>query len=246
MPFYRHSHPVIGHNNEPTQNHVQPQVNQVDPGQFQPVVYSDNLLKQHAALWRRRARENPQAPPQPQTPITVPPGRQSHSHIRALLLAKQQKNVPHQQPSPSCPLPNNQVGMPAMQKPVPAPLATTATPQFLPHVFQPTYEGVIRHMPAKDAPQLTEVLKEPKNPFTLGPVPSLQLPLSLRAPRPVLSAPAHPSIQFNSSAKNVAVPEHPPLNYPFFILNGCTYTSATSAVPNMAARNDSDLYSQKS
>lgn len=211
------------------------------------MVYSDNLLKQHAALWRRRARENPQAPPQPKTPTAVPPGRQSHSHIRALLLAKQKKNVPHQQPSPSCALPNNPVGMPATQKPVPAPLATMVTPQFLPHVFQPTYKGVIRHMPAKDAPHLSEVLKEPKNPFTLGPVPSLQLPPSLQAPRPALSAPAHPSIQLNSITNNVAVfPEHPPLNYPFFILNGCTYTSATSAVPNVAAPNESGLYSQQS
>ncbi|XP_041916614.1 uncharacterized protein LOC121681054 [Alosa sapidissima] len=240
----RHSHPATGQNNEPSQNYIQPQVNLLNPVQFQPGAYSNNLLKQHAALWRRRTQDNPPPPPPPpqtQAPTAIPPGRQSHSHIRALLLAKQQKNIPPQQPSPSCPLPNNPAG-----KLMPPPLPTMVTPQFLPHAFQPTYEGVISPMLAKDTPQNSGVSKELKNPFTLGPLPSLQLPSSLLAPRPSPPAP-HPSIQFMSSADNAAfLHEHAPLNYPFFVLNGCTYTSATAAVPNKAAPNDTTLNSQKS
>ncbi|XP_062410843.1 uncharacterized protein LOC134101262 [Sardina pilchardus] len=237
----RHSHPVTGQNNEPPQNYIQPQVNPVNPVQFQPLAYSNNLLKQHAALWRRRTQDNPPPPPaQPQAPTAVPPGRQSHSHIRALLLAKQQKNIPPQQPSPLCPLPNNPAGMKVM----PPPLPTMVTPQFLPHAFKPTYEGVIHPMLAKDTPKNSEVSKEIKNPFALGPLPLLQLPPSLCAPRPTVP---HPSFQFTSSANNAAfLHEHAPLNYPFFVLNGCTYTSANAAAPNKAAPNNTTLNSQKS
>ncbi|KAL2100277.1 hypothetical protein ACEWY4_004671 [Coilia grayii] len=231
----RHSYPVMGQNNEHAHNTIQPPMNPINPGQFQPALHSNNLLKQHAALLRRRTQDNIPPPP-PTAPTAATTGRQSHSHIRALLLAKQHNAAQHQQSSASGPLPSSTAGLPAVQTAVPPPSITVGAPKYPPFAFQPSYEGVIRRVPEKSSPQHAVALKQSKNPFTLGPVPSLQIPPSLCAPRP----PAlHSSNQFTSSLdKASALPEPTPLNYPFFLLNGCTYTSSNSSSANQAAPND--------